>query len=54
MMKKILSVIFEPFKNISSKGLSEALFNLFNKNKFIIYILAILTTTLIIFINYFI
>lgn len=52
-MKKILTAIFEPLKAISSKNISEFLWNLFNKNMYLVYILAFLTTGLIIYITYF-
>jgi len=52
ILEKIIRIIFEPFKFISNKNLSERLSKFFQKNTYAIYILAFLITILIFIIRY--
>ena len=50
VFNRILEVIFEPFKWFSSEKVCEKLNRFFNKNTFIIYVLAFLLTYIIFFV----
>lgn len=53
MIKQIIWFFIEPFRSIGSKGVSEVLSEFLNKYKFVVYILAFLTTLIVISIKYF-
>jgi len=52
VLEKIIRIIFEPFRFISNKNLSERLAKFFQKNTYAIYLIAFVITILIFVIRY--
>ncbi|MBU1142035.1 MAG: hypothetical protein KKH92_00150 [Firmicutes bacterium] len=52
MIKKILTLLFEPLKAFANRNLAEKISIYFNKNKWMTYVIALIFTLIIIFLGY--
>lgn len=52
-IKRVLHFLIEPFKKFGSLGISEKITRYLTKHKFLIYILAFITTSILIYFVYF-
>ncbi|HAX01982.1 MAG: hypothetical protein A2Y45_02635 [Tenericutes bacterium GWC2_34_14] len=52
ILKKILTLIFEPLKALSNRNLAEKTSSFFNKNRWMIYVVSFIITMLVLIITY--
>lgn len=52
-MKKIIELIFQPFKFFASKNIAESISNFLGKRPYLQYILTTLITLIVIFLKYY-
>ena len=52
MIKKILTLLFEPLKAFANRNLAEKISTYFSKNKWMTYVIALVFTLIIIFLGY--
>lgn len=52
IIKKILTLIFEPLRAFANRNIAEKTSSFFNKNKWMIYVVSFLITLAVLFITY--
>ncbi|MDY0075242.1 MAG: hypothetical protein WC992_04320 [Acholeplasmataceae bacterium] len=52
ILRKIITLIFEPLKALSNRNIAEKTSSYFAKNKWMVYVLAFVITMAILFITY--
>jgi hypothetical protein len=52
MLKKILTLIFEPLKAFANRNLAEKISMFFSKNKWMTYLLSVLITIIVVLMFY--
>lgn len=52
LLKKILTLIFEPLKALANRNIAEKTSSYFNKNRWMIYVVSFLITLVVLFVTY--